>query len=101
MEAALHLAMSALPDQDRLIVRMHFIEGVSLASTALLIGVPAKPLYRQVEQILGKLRVALESAGIASRDVRALIGRREFGIGWPAEQAGAVGNGAGEPSKEG
>lgn len=73
VDEALKRALEHLPPEDRLIVRMRFWEGLSVANIARGLGVPQKPLYRRIERALGELRRSLESAGVAGDDVQALF----------------------------
>ncbi len=61
---ALQMALAALPSQDRLIVRMRFEDGFSIADIARALHLDQKPLYRRLEQILRRLREALLAAGV-------------------------------------
>ena len=65
---ALHQALDTLPDEERLIVRLHYMEAMSVADIARGLALPQKPLYRRLERALGKLRTGLENSGV-SRDV--------------------------------
>ena len=67
-------AMDRLPLEDRLLVRMRFIEGLSVADIARGLSLPQKPLYRRIERVLGKLRDQLERAGVSHEQVRELAG---------------------------
>lgn len=100
IESALRAVMASLPEQDRLIVRLHFLDGVTLASVAGVLRVPQKPLYRRVERILKSLREGLESEGIDRRTVASLIGRAEFGIGIRQEPPASPGIRPAGPSME-
>ena len=101
MGVALRQAIARLPEQDRVIVTLHFFEGMSLASVAAILALRQKPLYRRVERILDALREGLESAGIAAAEARGLIGRPELGVGWDKLVADMRGNATGEPSNQG
>ena len=82
--AALLVAMAQLPARERLIVRMHFGEGLTVAQIARTLQLEQKPLYRQLDRILAQLRVLLEAEGVRGDEVREYIGRLE----WEAEDAG-------------
>jgi RNA polymerase sigma factor (sigma-70 family) len=70
MISALKLAMAQLSREERLIVRMHFADGISLANVARTLNVEQKPLYRRVERLRGRLRTLLEGAGLSQKDVQ-------------------------------
>ena len=84
--AALLVALAQLPAQEQLIVRLHFGEGLTVAEVARTLQVAQKPLYRQLDRILERLRALLEAEGVQSETVREYIGRLE----WEAEDGGNV-----------
>jgi RNA polymerase sigma factor (sigma-70 family) len=71
-EEALTVALSELAAEERLLVSMRFLDGNSIADIARSMRVDQKPLYRQLDRALQKLRVRLESSGISGADVRLL-----------------------------
>lgn len=76
-EQALERALEGLPAADRVVVRMRYWEGLSVADVARGLGVPQKPLYRTLERALRRLRTELEGAGVSRGLVRALLGGGE------------------------
>ena len=71
-QRALYSALDSLAPEDRLIVRMQYMEGLSVADIARALSLPQKPLYRRLERSLSTLRSGLERAGISRESVRAL-----------------------------
>lgn len=71
--SALERALEALPDQDQVIVRMHYWEGLTLAAIARALGIEQKPLYRRMEANLRRLRASLEEQGVEREDVSELL----------------------------
>ncbi len=67
MQEALKRIVAALPHEDAVIIRMRFLEGLSVAEIARTRGLDQKPLYRRIERTLTQLRGELEAAGF-SRD---------------------------------
>ena len=63
---ALNWALPTLSPQDQLIVRLRFVEGRSVVDIARLLNLEWKPLYRRIENLLERLRVALESQGFSA-----------------------------------
>jgi len=100
IQTALERALEKLETQDRLIVRLHFFEELSVASVASVLGLPQKPLYRRLDRVLESLRVQLESAGVDPKRILALIGRAEFGVGLHNNPTSGVGKRTDDPSKE-
>ncbi len=70
---ALQRAVESLPPEDRVVVRMRFWEGVSVADIARALDVPQKPLYRRLERALVALRRALERSGVTRRETAACL----------------------------
>src|SRR5262249_6527980 len=67
--AALREVLRATPAQDRLILRLHFFENVSIADVARRLDLDQKRLYRRLERLLERLRMALEEQGLFACDV--------------------------------
>jgi RNA polymerase sigma factor for flagellar operon FliA len=65
--------MSELPVEDRLILRMHFWEGMSVADIARGLQLEQKPLYRRLERLLAALRQRLTQAGLTRELIGELI----------------------------
>ena len=72
-EAALNGAIERLPPDDRLILRLRFWEGLSVADTARALSMPQKPLYRRLEKLLHALRQDLESTGLLTDEAQAAL----------------------------
>ena len=75
--------LEAMPLEDRMIVRFHFGESISIADISGLLRLPQRPLYRRLESLLQRFRKALAGAAIDARDVADLIGNatRELDFG--------------------
>lgn len=70
---ALEAALGQLDPEDRLIARMHFAEGATLAAVARAAGLEQKPLYRRADRLRDRLRELLQSQGYSIDDVHDLI----------------------------
>ena len=66
--AALEEALATLDAEDRLILKMRFEDGFTIADVARALGLPQKPLYRRVNGLLRKLRKELEARGLRDLD---------------------------------
>jgi len=75
--AALEKALGELPADDRLVVEMCILGGRRIAEAARFLGLPQKPPYRRREQILARLRRALEREGFSWKQVAELLGISE------------------------
>jgi RNA polymerase sigma factor (sigma-70 family) len=67
-------ALEAMPLEDRMIVRFHFGQSMTIADIAGLLQLPQRPLYRRLEALLQRFRTAFQSAGLRIEDVRDLLG---------------------------
>ena len=74
VEAALSGALEQLPAEERLMLRMHYWEKLSVADVARTLALPQKSLYRRIERALVSLRAQLEAAGISREQANALVG---------------------------
>jgi RNA polymerase sigma factor (sigma-70 family) len=61
---ALHRAMARLAPEERLIVRMHFVDGRSVADVARALNLEQKPLYPRVKKLRHRLRTLVKEEGI-------------------------------------
>ena len=70
---ALERALNELPVEDRVIVRMRFWEGLTVAEIARALTVEQKPLYRRIDRILSNLAGRLTALGLGRKEARALL----------------------------
>jgi RNA polymerase sigma factor (sigma-70 family) len=64
--SALDRAVSALGEEDRVVMLLCFWEQMPIADIARSLGVEAKPLYRRIERLLARLRESLTADGMAA-----------------------------------
>lgn len=76
--AALEKALGELPAEDRLVIEMCILRGRRIADAARFLGLPEKPLYRKKEQILARLRQALEREGFSWDQIAEILGIQEI-----------------------
>ena len=60
MSVALHRATAALTARERLLLRLRYEQGATVAEIARMLGEEPKPLYRHIERVLGTLRRAID-----------------------------------------
>lgn len=72
--AALNRALLRLAPEDRLVVRLHYWKGLSVADVSRTLKLPQKPLYRRIEGILKQLRRALLAEGVQPEQMREFLG---------------------------
>jgi len=66
-------AINKLSVEDRLIVRLRFWEGLSVADIARGLKLDQKPLYRRLDRLLAELHSALTKAGIRPGNLEELL----------------------------
>lgn len=77
VESSLRAALEELDPLDRRIVELKFERGAQTARVARTLGLEQRPLYRRVERLERRLRVALEARGVTGATV-------EYVLGWLA-----------------
>jgi RNA polymerase sigma factor for flagellar operon FliA len=78
--AAMSAALSQLTDEDRLLLRMRFQDGLPVADIARMLGTPQKPLYRHLDRVMLLLRRELEVRGVDRTQVDAICAAGEFSL---------------------
>lgn len=73
MEETLQRALSGLSARDRLILRMRFVDDLSVADIARTLGIDATPLYPRVHVISHRLRKSLKAEGIGRSEAHSLL----------------------------
>ncbi|MFL6202443.1 MAG: RNA polymerase sigma factor [Thermoanaerobaculia bacterium] len=66
--------LKSLPAEDRLLLKLHFWDGLSMAAISPRLKRPHKELYRVRDRCLKRLRRSLEEAGMGPDQVRGLFG---------------------------
>lgn len=67
-------ALKRLPPLDRVILKMHYEDGHTVADTARALRLKQKPLYSRLERLRRQLREELERQGITRQEIDELIG---------------------------
>jgi RNA polymerase sigma factor (sigma-70 family) len=80
VRACLEAAIADLPPEDAVIVRLKYMNGLTLAQVARALGLEQKPLYRRLSAILNLLRTGMENRGVDA-DIAAEVIDSE-GSGW-------------------
>ncbi len=80
-------ALAAMTAQDRVVLRLRYAKGSSIADIARALRIEQRPLYRRIESLLDDLRRALQQAGIDAVSVTDLIGNagNPLDFGWRAD----------------
>lgn len=80
---AVAASLRGLRAQDRLLLRLHFAEDLSVAEIARLQDTPSKGLYKRLNAVLKGIRRDLRTAGVDARDIARLLQHRptlDFGL---------------------
>lgn len=70
---ALSGAVTSLSPRERLLLRLRFEEGVTVAQLSRQLDEPQKPLYRTLERLLRTLRAHIVASGVSEADVSELF----------------------------
>jgi RNA polymerase sigma factor (sigma-70 family) len=73
LHSTLERALASLSEEDRVIVRLNLIEGVSLADVARVLRIEQKPLYRRITRLREALRQRLKEEGVDVPMVRSAL----------------------------
>lgn len=96
----LHGALGDFPDQDLLILRLIFREGLPISKIARVLKLKQRSLYTRRDRCLASLRESLEAAGLTVDEVRDILGwDLEIPWGPPSEDGRGEGNSARRPSQ--
>lgn len=66
--------LQSLSPEDRLLLKLHYWEGLSIAAISPLLGRPQRELYSVRDKCLKKIRRNLEEAGLSPERIKALLG---------------------------
>jgi RNA polymerase sigma factor (sigma-70 family) len=67
--AVLSRELDHLPPEDRLIMKLRFIDAMKVSTMARMLHADQKQLYRRIERLVAMLRKALLAAGVAMSDI--------------------------------
>ena len=73
VERALDEAIAELEGEERLVLKMRYEDGFTVAAIAEVLGIPARPLYSSFERYARRLRASLEARGVSREDVAELL----------------------------
>lgn len=73
VERALGEAIAEFPGEERLMLKMRYEDGFTVAAIADALRVPARPLYSSFERYRRRLRKSLEARGVKREDVLELL----------------------------
>jgi RNA polymerase sigma factor (sigma-70 family) len=90
---ALGTCLRALPDHDRLLLRLRFGEGLAAPAIAQALGRSRKAIYGRIQDLAKRLRRELRRAGVAAGDVRRLLADGEHTAAWDELIADATSQG--------
>jgi RNA polymerase sigma factor (sigma-70 family) len=102
--AALTAALRELAAQDRLLIRLRFFDGLTVAQISRAMRIEQKPLYRRLQNLLAQLGHALRAQGVEPSSVRTFLGAADVDVeigGWdqvenPSARPSALGKSSAE-----
>jgi RNA polymerase sigma factor (sigma-70 family) len=77
--------LRSLPAEDRLLLRLYFFEGLSMAAISPILSRTQRELFSARDRCLRKIRQSLDEAGLRSEQIRELIGRLQGILGLEAQ----------------
>lgn len=95
--AVIRAALARLPVKERLFLRLHLVEGLTVAQVSRSLGFDQKALYRRKEAIFKAIRADLASEGIGAAEARELLSD----LDWEADFFDPVGSGNTGPKHAG
>jgi RNA polymerase sigma factor for flagellar operon FliA len=81
--------LGELPGEDRLLVRLRFEEGVTVAEMSRVLGLNQKRLYRRLERLLADLKQRLLNHGVTPDIVQTVLAEQSLDDGLFGGEAGA------------
>lgn len=73
VEAALEAVLRTLDAEDRVILRLRFWCGLTVAEVARAMGMQQKPLYRRIARLMRELRIELDARGVGAECIGPLF----------------------------
>ncbi len=73
--------LDSLPAEDRLLLKMHFFDGLSMAALAPILRRPQRELYSARDRCMKRLRRSLEGGGLDADQIRELLGGFQGNLG--------------------
>jgi RNA polymerase sigma factor (sigma-70 family) len=86
---AVRRSLREVPNDERVLLRMHFEAGMTIAEISRALGVDQKPLYRRIKRGLLRLRTHLKGCGFDGTDAETVMNLRgdlDFGFDMENEQ---------------
>jgi RNA polymerase sigma factor (sigma-70 family) len=77
VDRGLAQALVGLGDEDRLILKLYFYDGMFLAGIARLLNIDQPRLYPRFRSLMATLRASLEAQGLSAADVAEIVGGPE------------------------
>jgi RNA polymerase sigma factor (sigma-70 family) len=71
--AVLNRELDRLPAEDRLIMKLRFIDAMKVSTMARMLHADQKQLYRRIDRLVATLREALLAAGVAMSDISDML----------------------------
>ncbi len=92
--AIVNRELERFPAEDRLVMKLRYLDAMKVSAMARMLKVDQKRLYRRIERLGAKLKEALLGAGIAISDIRDMLTKGadalQFDLGPPDDRPKAL-----------
>lgn len=95
VERALSEALAGLTAEDRLVLKLFFVNGMTRAQIARVLHLDQQRLYPRFLHVMSRLHAALQAQGVTPEDVRELIGSADLPPGAEVLEAACKKDGQG------
>jgi RNA polymerase sigma factor (sigma-70 family) len=77
---AIRSSLAMLPGAARLFLRLHLVEGLTIAQVSRALGLDQKALYKKKDALFRRLRADVEGAGIGPAEARELLSKLDWEV---------------------
>lgn len=77
VQRALLASLGLLTEQEQLVLKLRFVDGLQVSAIARMLGEDQKQLYRRLDSVMRQMRTALAAQGVGGADIEELVGHPE------------------------
>lgn len=77
VQRALLASLRLLSDEEQLVLKLRFVDGLQVSAIARALGADQKALYRRLDGVMRQLRTALMAEGVSGSEIEELVGHPE------------------------
>jgi len=86
--AAVRRSLGGLPPEERLILRLHFAQGLKISEVSRALRLDQKTLYRRRDAVLRDIRSDLEAEGMGAAEAQDLLSNLDWDVAFPIRDEG-------------